>query len=222
MLLKNGAVFFRGFQVLDEAAYDSVLESVITERFEYSYWSTPRVHLKNRIYTATEYPSQLSIPQHIESCYSRAWPMKLVLCCIQAPRVGGETPLSLTKSITERVPENIREDFARKGVMYVRNYMKGIDVPWQTVFQTDSREEVNEFCQKNDIEYTWRSDDWLQTRQVAQGMVKHPETGEYLWCNQAHFFHSSSIDEETRQDLLLVFGEDGYTEKFLFWRWDAI
>jgi len=72
MLLKNGVVFFRGFQVLGEAAYNSVLESVIIEGFEYSYWSTPRTHLKNRIYAATEYPSQLSIPQHIESCYSRA------------------------------------------------------------------------------------------------------------------------------------------------------
>lgn len=86
----------------------------------------------------------------------------------------------MAKAITERIPENIREGFARKGVMYVRNYMQGIGVPWQMVFQTDSREKVNEFCQKNDIEYTWKSDDWLQTRQVAQGMAKHPETGEYL------------------------------------------
>jgi len=56
--------------------------------------------------------------------------------------------------------------------MYVRDYMKGIDVPWQTVFQTDSREEVNEFCQKNDIECTWRSDDLAANQAGCTGNGK--------------------------------------------------
>ncbi|WP_088710748.1 TauD/TfdA family dioxygenase [Noviherbaspirillum denitrificans] len=58
-----------------------------------------------------EYPARATIPQHNENAYCRDWPMKLMFLCAQATPHGGETPLSITAALTERISEKIREKF---------------------------------------------------------------------------------------------------------------
>jgi alpha-ketoglutarate-dependent taurine dioxygenase len=159
------------------------------------------------VYTATEYLAHLAIPMHCECAYQRDWPMKLVFGCLQPATTGGETPLARTARVTDRIDPLIVQMFRDRGVLYVRNYGQGVDLPWENVFQTTSRAEVDAYCRREGIDVEWLPDDRLRTRQVCQGVARHPRTGQTLFFNQAHLFHISSVDEETRSSMLDLFDE---------------
>jgi len=208
-LTAHGALLFRGFGVPNMDVFQEVIQAVSgSEMLEYTYRSTPRTQVQGRVYTSTEYPADKWIPQHNENAYSRSWPMKLFFYCEKAAEEGGMTPITDSHLVYERVPAEIRQRFAEKGVMYVRNYRTGIDLPWSNVFQTEDRSEVEEFCRQAGIEYEWNGDD-LRTRQICQGVAKHPKTGKMLWFNQAHLFHVSSLEPEVREALLELTSEAG-------------
>jgi hypothetical protein len=42
------------------------------------------------------------------------------------------------------------------------------------------------------MDWEWKEDDGLRTRQLCQAMESHPVTGEMVWFNQAHLFHISA------------------------------
>lgn len=207
-LTEHGALLLRGFEVGGIETFEECVKSLSGSLLQYTYRSTPRDEVSGRIYTSTSYPADRTIPQHNEMSYSRSWPMKLWFYSIKSAEEGGETPLADSRRTYERIPAEIRDAFARKGVSYVRNYGEGVDLPWQNVFQTDDRSEVEAFCERAGIEFEWRGGDRLRTRQVAQAVARHPETGEMLWFNQAHLFHISALPEEARALLLERFAEE--------------
>lgn len=207
-LLEHGGILFRGFDLTDAMAFEQVVDSVSSEALEYVYRSTPRTSLGNKIFTATEYPAKQTIPLHSESAYQRDWPMRLLFYCVQPAAQGGETLIADMVKVTSRIDPAIREEFVAKGVMYVRNYGGGLDLSWQTVFQTENKAEVEQYCRSHEITFDWKPDQCLRTRQICQVMARHPETGDHLWFNQAHLFHISSLEPKPRVALLSVFSEE--------------
>jgi alpha-ketoglutarate-dependent taurine dioxygenase len=208
-LHQRGGVLFRGFSMPDEARFEAFVEAASGKLLEYTYRSTPRTRLSGRIYTSTEYPADQSIPMHNEMSYSQSWPLKIGFCCVQPAAEGGETPIADSRRVYQRIEADVREEFARKGVMYVRNYGEGLDLSWQDVFQTGDRGQVEAFCLEAGIDLEWRGDERLTTRQVCQGIAEHPVTGETVWFNQAHLFHVSALDPSAREVLVSAFGEGG-------------
>ena len=81
---------------------------------EYSYRSTPRSQVNGKIYTLTEYPADQLIPLHNEMAYSRNWPIKIWFCCIGAAEKGGETPISDSIKVFQRINPKIKEKFIEK------------------------------------------------------------------------------------------------------------
>lgn len=206
-LLKHGGILFRGFDMSDPTAFEQVVDSVSSESLDYIYRSTPRTALGNKIFTATEYPPKQKIPLHTESSYQRDWPMRLLFYCVQPATEGGETVIADMIKVTNRIDPKIREAFVGKGVRYVRNYGTGLDLSWQNVFQTESKAEVEQYCRSHEILYEWKPDDCLRTGQICHVMARHPETGDYIWFNQAHLFHITSLDPKPRAAMLAVFSE---------------
>lgn len=206
LLAEHGAVLFRGFGGTLPESFPAVAAAA-ADLIDYVYRSTPRTDLGAKIYTSTEYPPDQSIPPHCEASYQRDWPMKLIFGCQIAAESGGETPLSDVVAVTAAIDPAVREEFARRGVLYVRHYGEGIDLPWQTVFQTGSRAGVERVCAEQGIEAEWLGD-VLRTRQVCQGMAEHPITGHVVWFNQAQLFHVSSLDPDLREALLALAGEE--------------
>lgn len=207
-LNRAGAVLFRGFGVDDVDDFQRFMLSASGELLPYTYRSSPRTQVKGNVYTSTEYPADQSIPFHTEMSYTRTWPMKIGFLSLIVAATGGETPIADSRRVYDRVPAEIRERFERLGVMYVRNYTPLMDLPWKNVFQTESREEVDEFCRSAGIRAEWIGDDHLRTTHVCQGVATHPATGEKVWMNQAHLFHVSSLDPEMVEILLEDFGEE--------------
>ncbi|MEL7474730.1 MAG: TauD/TfdA family dioxygenase [Cyanobacteria bacterium P01_A01_bin.3] len=207
-LWTHGGLLFRGFRNVEAETLERFFGALGGELMEYAYRSTPRSPVKGRIYTSTAYPASESIPLHNEMSYSRNWPMRIGFSCLRCAATGGETPIVDSHRVWASLDPDVRETFARKQVLYVRNYSPQLDLPWQTVFQTDDREAVEQYCQQAGIEWEWRSGDRLSTRQICQAVAQHPHTKAWVWFNQAHLFHVSNLPLETRQSLLSVVAED--------------
>jgi hypothetical protein len=204
-----GALLFRGFNLMGVDGLEELIRATSGDALEYAYASTPRRRVSGKIYTSTDYPPDQTIPLHNEMSYSLKWPMKIWFYCVQPAEEGGETPIADSRKVLVGLDPQISEEFDRKGVMYVRNYRHGVDLSWQTVFQTSDRLEVEQYCRLAHIEAEWGDCNSLKTRQVCQGLASHPESGVRVWFNQAHLFHSSSLDPEIRRQLMGEFGEEG-------------
>jgi alpha-ketoglutarate-dependent taurine dioxygenase len=202
-----GGVLFRGFTVPDQDAFRAFVTALAPDLLEYKERSTPRTEVGGRIYTSTEYPAHQHIALHNEFSYSYTWPLRIAFFALQPSEEGGETPIADSRQVYERVSPDVRERFAAKGVMYVRNYGAGIDLTWQDAFQTQDRTEVEAYCRQAPMEWEWLENDRLRTRQVRQGVARHPVTGEMVWFNQAHLFHVSNLGVDGEGAMRSVFAE---------------
>ncbi len=206
-LLKYGGILFRNFKVNGVAEFEEFIKSISGELLEYRERSSPRSHVNGNIYTSTDYPATQSIFLHNENSYQHTWPLKIFFFCITASQQGGETPIADVRKVFQRINPKIRELFIQKQVMYVRNFGNGFGLPWQTVFQTTNKLEVEEYCYKNGIEAEWNDGNCLRTKQLRQAVTMHPKTNEMLWFNHAAFFHVSSLESTIRESFLAEFRE---------------
>lgn len=215
LLVENGAVLVRGLKIHGSKEFGKVLNEIFgSELLQYTYRSTPRTEFRGNVYTATEYPASEVIPQHNENAFSRSWPDRLGLLCLIPSETGGETPISCSQDIYEKIPKAIRQEFEEKQLMYVRNYLD-IDLPWTEVFQTDDKSEVEAYCQENGLDFEWL-ENGLRTKQVNPATAMHKTTGKPLWFNQAHLFHVSNLDKDLAKTLINSLGEENLPRNTFF------
>jgi alpha-ketoglutarate-dependent taurine dioxygenase len=216
-LIGHGALLFRGFRVDGAAAFERFMRTICPSLLDYKERSTPRRSLGHDIYTSTEYPAHLDIVQHNENSYAATWPLKIAFYCDLPAEAGGETPLADSAEVYRRLAPSTRDRFAALGVMYVRNYGLGVDLSWQEAYQTTDRAAVEAYCRSASIAYEWLDDGRrLRTRQVRPAVARHPSTGEWLWFNQAHLFHTSTLDDATREALHAAYSEEDLPRQTFF------
>lgn len=207
-LLKHGGILFRNFQIQAVTEFEQFIQVVAGELLEYSDRSSPRSPIQGKVYTSTDHPANQKILLHSENSYAATYPLKIFFYCVTPAQQGGETPIADTREIYQAISPQIREKFAQKQVMYVRNFGDGFGLPWQTVFQTTNPAEVEAFCQSNGIELAWKTGNKLRTYSRRPAVVKHPHTGEIVWFNHALFFHISSLEASIGQALLAEFKQE--------------
>ncbi|PSB00558.1 TauD/TfdA family dioxygenase [Merismopedia glauca] len=208
-LLKHRALLFRGFNIKCAEQFDRFIKITAKgDLLEYRDRSSPRHEISGKIYTSTDYPATHSIFPHNEGTYWQTFPLKIYFCCLQTAETGGETPIVDTRKVLAKIHPKIREKFQEKGVLYVRNYNDGFGLNWQTVFQTDRPEIVEEYCYKNQIRWEWKDNNRLRTYQVRPAIAKHPATHESIWFNHAAFFHITTLEPDIRSALLAEFSEE--------------
>ena len=207
-LLKHGAILFRDFAVNALGDFEKFTRAISRELVEYGERSSPRTRLGRGVYTSTDHPPDQHILLHNEQSYTLNWPMKIWFFCRQPAPQGGRTPIADSREIYRRLDRALVRRFEEKSVMYVRNYGDGLGLPWQEVFQTTERAEVEEHCRRAAIEFEWKDGDRLRTRQVRPAVRTHPKTGELVWFNHALFFHVSSLDTAARAALASLAEEE--------------
>ncbi len=208
LLAERRALLFRGFGPMTAADFERAVALTSTGgKLAYRDRSTPRAEVAGKIYTSTEYPADQRIFLHNEGTYWLRWPMKIYFCCLTAAQTGGETPIADCRRVYDRIDPAVRDRFAEKGWMLMRNYGDGFGLGWREVFQTEDKAEVEAYCRDNDIELEWKPGDRLRTRQTRPAVYAHPRTGERLWFNHAAFFHVTSLDAPMRQALTADFAE---------------
>lgn len=214
-LAQHGGLLFRNFEVRSASAFEGFIRAVAGEPAEYRERSSPRSNVGGNIYTSTDHPADQSIFLHNENSYQNAWPLKIFFFCETPATEQGETPIADVRRVFARIDPEIRERFARRKWMYVRNFGDGLGLPWQTVFQTEDRAVVEQHCRERGIEVEWKDGGRLRTRAVREVIAKHPRTGELVWFNHATFFHVSTLGAPLRDALLQEFAaEDLPTNTF--------
>ncbi|MBD2559795.1 MULTISPECIES: non-ribosomal peptide synthetase [Nostoc] len=204
-LLKHGAILFRNFNINSVSEFENVAGAICPNLFG-EYGDLPREGVGGKVYGSTPYPNDKAILFHNESSHLQQWPMKIWFFCVQPAQIGGETPIVDCRKIYQLLNPKLRERFADKKLMYVRNFTEGLDVSWQEFFRTTEKAVVEDYCRQAGMDFEW-SDNSLRTRSYRQAIAKHPRTDELVFFNQLQLHHISYLDSEIQNSLLSLFGE---------------
>ncbi|SDO23757.1 TauD/TfdA family dioxygenase [Pseudomonas jinjuensis] len=209
-LLEHGAILFRGFEAAGIDGFDRCVQAISGGALEYLFRASPRTQVTRQfnIYSSTDYPSDERIFPHNEHSYSPVFPLHLYFYCDTPSPTGGETPLGDTRELLRRIDPAVREEFRRRRIMYVRNYGDGMGLPWQTVFQSEDRAEVEAYCARIGIQPQWKPGNRLRTRQIGPAIVRHLRTGEEVWFNHGTFFNALTLPETLRAALIAEFAPE--------------
>jgi alpha-ketoglutarate-dependent taurine dioxygenase len=211
-LERAGGVRFTGFRVETIEAFQRFAASFGDPLIGYEFASTPRSQVEGAVYTSTEYPPHRSIPLHNEQSYTREWPMRIWFHCALAARSGGATPIADSRAVYRALSPSLVERFAKRELLYVRNFGQGLDLPWQNAFGTEDPREVERICAARGIACAWRDSEdgerLLRTEERCQAVARHPRTGDMVWFNQANLFHLSTLDEDMQEALVDAVGLD--------------
>ena len=207
LLLDNGALLFRGFNIDLELHFEAFTGSLCLELLRENA-EHDRENLSGAVYTPVFFPPDMKLLWHNENSFNHCWPLKLWFGSVQPSAVGGETTIVDSRKVFNLLDPELRRPFIEKGVMYLRNYSEELGLPWQRVFQTTDKTEVERQCKENRIEFEWKKGDRLQTRGIRPAVCEHPVTGETSWFNQALHWHPACLDPATRQALSRLFNDE--------------
>ena len=211
---KYGAILFRGFGLQDAADFEAVASAIASDLFA-DYGDLPSEAASERIYGSTPYPPDKMILFHNESAHLPSWPLRQFFFCVTPAPDRGETPILDCRAVLTALDPEIRKEFVDKGLLYVRNFSEGIDVPWQEFFHTDDKAEVEKVCSDAGMTFEW-TEQGLRIGQVAKAVRTHPRTGEELFFNQVQLHHVSCLDEETRNALRQLFSDEDLPRNVYF------
>ncbi|HZI46608.1 MAG TPA: condensation domain-containing protein, partial [Pyrinomonadaceae bacterium] len=208
-LLDHGAILFRDFALNSVTEFESFANAVCPDLFA-DYGDLPREEIGGKVYGSTPYPADERILFHNESSHLHRWPMLIWFYCVKAAPAGGESPIVDCRQVYRELEPSVREQFERKGLMYVRNFTPGLDVSWQKFFQTDDRSQVEEYCRRAAMEFEWKDGDGLRIRQRCPAIVEHPQTKELVFFNQIQLHHIACLPASVRQSLNAIVDEEDF------------
>ncbi|MBD2201846.1 amino acid adenylation domain-containing protein [Calothrix sp. FACHB-1219] len=206
-LQHHGAILFRDCQIDSVARFEQLAQAICPELFG-EYGDLPREEIGSKVYGSTPYPADQAILFHNESSHMHCWPLKIWFFCLQPAQQGGETPIVDCRQLYQLLDSQIRETLEKKQLMYVRNYIEGLDVSWQDFFHTNDTTVVENYCHQAGIEFEWLANNNLRTRQIRPAIVHHPHTKEKVFFNQIQLHHISCLEPTVRESLLSMFGEE--------------
>lgn len=193
-LEKYGAVLFRGFGVHDQDDFNAIVNHAIKKTAEYVEGATPRTHLKNGVYTATEFPADQEIGPHNELSYVTQPPSRIIFCCLKADMKGGQTHIVDVSKVFKRISNDTISEFSQRGGwMLRRNYGNGFGPTLEKAFGMNDAQKIESYCKSVDVKFNRVSENNYFTEQVRKAVHLHPVTGEELWFNHVVFWHPSSL-----------------------------
>ncbi|MFN6560839.1 MAG: amino acid adenylation domain-containing protein [Nostoc sp. ChiSLP01] len=205
-LLQHSAILFRGFNLKSISEFEKIASAICPQLFA-NYGDLPKEGISDRVYSSTPYPCDRAILFHNESSHLHQWPLKIWFFCLQPAQQGGETPIVDCHQVYQLLDPKLRERFEQKQLMYVRNYIEGLDVSWQNFFHTDDRTVVEKACRQSGTDFEWLPNNGLRTRKIRPAISYHPQTGKSLFFNQVQLHHISCLESDVRASLLSM-GEE--------------
>ncbi|RMX21131.1 hypothetical protein EAS68_05345 [Legionella jordanis] len=200
-LLQHGAILLRNFPIHAVYDFSNFIKALNLGTFvNYVGGDSPRNKVTEGIYTSTEAPPQFYIPLHQELSYLSIYPKHIYFFCEIEPEFHGETIIADARTIYKALNTELVQRFQEKRLTYISHYykenamMKLINSfayshkSWMDVFETKQKAHVEQFCQDNEIEWRWLPGDWIELKHTRPAVMKHPDTQETVWFNQAHLF----------------------------------
>ncbi|KAL8250120.1 hypothetical protein R6Q59_033813 [Mikania micrantha] len=192
LLLKSGAILFRGFAVASPSDFNDVIEAFGFPELVYVGGRASRTQIIGRVYTANESPLDKEIPFHHELAYIPDSPTKLFFFCEQEPEKGGETPIVLSHIIYEKMKDRY-PDFVSQLEEHGLTYIKiagDEDDPssftgssWKTAYKTDDRNVAEERAAKLGARIEWMGNSARTITGPVPGIRFDEESHRKTWFN---------------------------------------
>src|SRR5436190_438444 len=189
---RYGGLLFRGFGVDSAAEFERVASAIVPDLFA-EYGDLPPEPTSQRIYGSTPYPADKMILFHNESSHLPSWPLRQFFACILPSETGGETPLIDCRRICDALDPELLAEFERKGLMYVRNFSQGVDVPWQefspedmprnvhfgdgTPIPDEVIDRIGELYEELCVEFPWEAGDMVVLDNMLVSHARRPFGG---------------------------------------------
>ena len=150
------------------------------------------------VFDTTPYPPSENILFHNEASHTPKAPKYIFFFCLRAARQGGETPLSDGRLALSLLEPEISKALIDKGLLYIRNFVPGLDVSWQQFFSTQDRSEVERVCSDQGISARWRNEAELETSYRTTAVAEHPGWGA-VFFHQIALHHPAFLDPDVRE-----------------------
>ncbi|KAI8539233.1 hypothetical protein RHMOL_Rhmol09G0165700 [Rhododendron molle] len=211
MIIKNGAVLLRGFNVRNAEDFNDVVQ---TFRWDHVPYVGPalRTSVFKQIWTANEGPLSETIAFHHEMVLMKPYPEYVMFFCEVPPPEGGETPIGPSCRVAERMMEEFPEavkEMEEKGLKYT------FIAPPQTATSTftgrswpeflgspDPAEAVKKAKANADIDV-----EWLPDRSAHLTLAPRPLTMVFegrkerkVWFNLIHLMYNKEVASVTMMD----------------------
>ncbi|MBY3425495.1 TauD/TfdA family dioxygenase [Rhizobium laguerreae] len=202
IIRETGACMIRGGNGTNVSC-QSILSALQVELVEDVFWSTPRRRVNGKTFTATEYPKPEEIPMHSEMSYAPRYPRILCFQALTCAETGGQTTLADLGSVSSEIADLTAKVFER-GILYVRVFHEGLDIPVEKAFGVSRREDVADAAGRHgvEIEFHGRA---VKVYQRSRGALTSEEG--LLWFNQAQVFHPASLRRDLRSNLQSLFDD---------------
>ena len=221
LVAEHGSLLVRGLGLRDVAGTDAVfrrLGSLMPEMETFA----PRRRYAQGVYSSSKWPPNQPMSMHHELSYVLEPPSLMLFACLTAAASGGATPVADSPTVLNALPADLVERFEQAGWLLIRNYNEDIGASLADAFGTDDRGAVESYCRAHAIDFEWRPDGALRTRQRRSAVVPHPINGRRCWFNQIAFLNEWTLDPELREYLVDVYGEDGLPFNTRFGNGDPI
>ncbi|KAI3671605.1 hypothetical protein L1987_87344 [Smallanthus sonchifolius] len=236
LLLKSGAILFRGFPVTSPSDFNAVIEAFGFPELLYVGGIAPRTQVVGRVYTANESPLDKEIPFHHEMAYVPNYPTKLFFFCEEEPGIGGETPIVLSHIIYEKMKER-HPDFVAKleehGLRYIQIVGDNDDPSfytkssWKSLYKTDDKNIAEERAAKVGVKLEWMGNTAKNITNPLPAIKFDKESRRKTWFNtlagsyngpatektdtrnaSAEVGNGDPVDDDAMKDLLKILEEE--------------
>lgn len=112
-----------------------------------------------------------AVPLHGEMFYTEPRPNTLFFACMRPADENGETTIADGIAIWKALPDDVRELFETKKLIYRRIYT---DTTWQNVYKTDKIEDVRTLCAETGVELIENDDASIETIHTCAAYYDHP------------------------------------------------
>jgi alpha-ketoglutarate-dependent taurine dioxygenase len=209
LVLEHGGVLVRGLGLSDPATTEAVFRRLTSGLMPDREPFAPRRSYGGGVYSTTKWPPNQQMCMHHEVSYGLEFPGLLLFACLEAPGTGGATALADASAVLRDLPRELVARFEREGWLLTRSYHEEIGASVEEAFGTDDRAAVERYCRRHAIEFAWRSDGSLHTRQRRGAVLRHPDSGLPCWFNQIAFLNEWTMEPEVHEYLVDMYGADG-------------
>ncbi|MBI1309708.1 SyrP protein [bacterium] len=192
---QSGAILFRGLPLVTANDFDAFIRAFDYPNFRYedSLSNAVRVNRTERVFTANEAPSSITICLHHEMAQTPVYPSRLFFFCEKPADAGGATPLCRSDWLFDRLCRELPQ-FARnceeKGLLYT-NVMPAENDPtsgmgrgWQSTFRSESRDTAEQRMRELGYSWEWLDDGCLRATTPRLQAVRELPDGRKTFFNQ--------------------------------------
>lgn len=212
ILLKHGAILFRGFEIHSAPDVESAIKSLEPNLNKQYRGTSPRKTQPGTeyVFSAAEVSATWPISQHIEMSFLPSPPKRLFFSALKAPKsVGGETALADFRKVYNDLPSKLRNKLQSKKLRYTRTHHRTGANPrftsdvasmqsWADVFGTSDKLEIERLAaaEKLPMKWTGRNKDTFVSQFISEPFQLHPISKEPVFFNHAQVFHYTSFAAE--------------------------